>query len=190
MTRRNVRHYSPASGRMTSNTFLWRHMEHGWYHQALAPEAIRAITRKGCFNEDDKWQCVVRIYFIMIFEYVRSYKFYLKLRLTSRFTFTRTVTLQDVPLLKVTSGRPYGTTGVSILVCLSGKWPKIATSNVIFLRTTDRITAKVLKYKPNDIFQNCVHSTSTLNVTSIHHWYWKCQLRIAITCTIYHRCNS
>ena len=49
---------------------------------------------------------------------------------------------------------------------ISGKLPKIATSNVIFLRTADHITAKfcmtIQKIKPNDIFQNCVHSSSTL----------------------------
>ena len=50
---------------------------------------------------------------------------------------------------------------------ISGKLPKIATSNVIFSRTADRIAAKfcmtIKKIKPNDIFQNCVHSCSTLN---------------------------
>ena len=45
---------------------------------------------------------------------------------------------------------------------ISGKLPKIATSNVIFSRAADRIAAKfcmtIKKIKPNDIFQNCVHS--------------------------------
>ena len=49
---------------------------------------------------------------------------------------------------------------------ISGKLPKIATSNVIFSRTADRIAAKlcmtIKNIKPNDIFQNCVHSCSTL----------------------------
>ena len=53
---------------------------------------------------------------------------------------------------------------------ISGKLPKIATSNVIFARTADRIAAKfcmvIKKIKTNDIFQNCVHSTSTLNFNS------------------------
>ena len=42
-----------------------------------------------------------------------------KLRLASGITLTkstRTVTLQDVPLLNVTSGRPYATAEVTILV--------------------------------------------------------------------------
>ena len=51
---------------------------------------------------------------------------------------------------------------------ISGKLPKIATSNVIFSRTVDRIAAKLFttisKIKPNDIFQNCVHSTGTLTI--------------------------
>ena len=51
---------------------------------------------------------------------------------------------------------------------ISRKLPKIATSNVVFLRAADRIAAKfcmtIKKIKPNDIFQNCVHSTSTLTL--------------------------
>ena len=56
---------------------------------------------------------------IMIFKCVRSCKFYPKLRLASGFTLTkstRTVTLQDVPLLNVTSGSPYDTAEVSISI--------------------------------------------------------------------------
>ena len=56
---------------------------------------------------------------IMICEIVRSCKFYPKLRLASGITLTkstRTVTLQDVPLLNVTSGRPYATGEVTALV--------------------------------------------------------------------------
>ena len=49
---------------------------------------------------------------------------------------------------------------------ISGKLPNIATSNAIFSRTADRIAAKfcmtIKKIKSNDIFQNCVHSCSTL----------------------------
>ena len=53
---------------------------------------------------------VVEIDFIMICECVQSCKFYPKLCLASGFTLTkgtRTVTLQDVPLLNVTSGQQY-----------------------------------------------------------------------------------
>ena len=54
---------------------------------------------------------------------------------------------------------------------ISGKLPKIATSNAIFSRTADRIDAKfcMTKIKSNDIFQNCVHSCSTLKITIILH---------------------
>ena len=49
---------------------------------------------------------------------------------------------------------------------ISGKLPKIANSSVIFSRTADRIAAKlcmtIKKVYPNDIFQNCFHSCSTL----------------------------
>ena len=60
-----------------------------------------------------------RNYFIMICECARSYTLYPKLRLASGFTLTkstRTVTLQDVQLHNVTSGRPYATAEVTILV--------------------------------------------------------------------------
>ena len=85
---------------------LWRHKEHGdsnkcWHQRQFKPS-----------QEDDKWQCVVGINFIMICECLLSCKFYPKLCLASGFTLTkstRMVTLQDVPLLNVTSGCPYGT---------------------------------------------------------------------------------
>ena len=55
---------------------------------------------------------------------------------------------------------------------ISGKLPKIATSNVIFSRQPYCIAAKfymtIEKIKPNDIFQNCVHSFSTLDMKKIH----------------------
>ena len=53
---------------------------------------------------------------------------------------------------------------------ISGQVPKIATSNIIFSRTTYHIAAKYCKtieeIKPNDIFQNCAQSTSTLIYSS------------------------
>ena len=76
-------------------------------------------SQEWCFKEDDKWQCVVGIEFIMICACVWSCKFYTKLHLASGFTLTkstRTVTLQDLPLLKVTFGWPYAPAEVTILV--------------------------------------------------------------------------
>ena len=50
---------------------------------------------------------------------------------------------------------------------ISGKLHKIATLNAIFSSTAHRIAATfcmtIYKIKSNDIFQNCVHSCSTLN---------------------------
>ena len=109
----------------------------------------------------------------MICKCARSCKFYPKLRLASGFTLTkstRTVTLQDIPLRNVTSGRPYATAEVTIFV---REYPenhqKIATLKVIFSRTADRICRKfcmtIKKIKPIDIFQNCVHSCNTLTIS-------------------------
>ena len=54
---------------------------------------------------------------------------------------------------------------------ISRKLSKIATSNIIFSRKADRIATKfcmiikkIKHVKPNDIFQKCVHSCSTLIV--------------------------
>ena len=77
------------------------------------------LQEKGWFKWDVQGQCVVGIDFIVICECVRSCKFYQKLRLASGFILTkstRTVTLQDVPLLNVTSGHPYASAEVTILV--------------------------------------------------------------------------
>ena len=76
----------------------------------------------------------------------QSCKFYPKLCLTSGFMLTkstRTVTLQDVQPHNVTSGRPYATAEVTILVReYPENYKKISTSNAIFSRTADRIAAK------------------------------------------------
>ena len=70
---------------------------------------------------------------------------------------TRTVTLQDVPLLNVTSGPPFTPEEVTNLVReYPEKLPKIATSNVIFLRTADRMMVSprnfALQFKRSIIF--------------------------------------
>ena len=118
MTRRNVRHFPPASGRMTPiNVCSWRHIEHGdsnkrWLQRRFEPSQETGVKKMINGN-------VVGIYFIMICECARSCKFYPKLRLDSGFKLTkstRTVTLQDVQPHNVTSGRPYATAEVTILV--------------------------------------------------------------------------
>ena len=59
---------------------------------------------------------------------------------------------------------------------ISGKLPKIATSNVIFSRTADRIAAKfwmtIKKIKRKNTFQSYVHPTSTLKTTNVKMTYW------------------
>ena len=78
---------------------------------------ILAIASKGYFKEDDKGQCVMGIDFIMICKGVRSCKFYTKLFYSYTKSTRRPVTLQDVPLLNVTSAsRPYAGAEVTILV--------------------------------------------------------------------------
>ena len=55
----------------------WRRIP--FYDVIGKPEAIRTTARKGCFKEDDKWQCVVGIDIIIFSECVR--KVYQNLRL-------------------------------------------------------------------------------------------------------------
>ena len=90
---------------------------------------MRAIIRKGCFKEDDKWQFVVGSDFITIWECERSCKFYPELRLASGFKVTkstRTITLQDEPLLNVISDRQYSTAEVTILL---REYPRITKNS-------------------------------------------------------------
>ena len=145
VTRRKLRHFPPASGRMTpTSVCLWRHREHGDDNKRWRQRRFESSQEMGV-KKMKKWQSVVGIHFIIICECVRSCKFYPKLRLASGFTLTkstRTVTLQDVQPRYVTSafhnqGRkwqfPFGNIR---------KTTKKATSNVIFSRTADRIAAK------------------------------------------------
>ena len=118
MTRRNVRHFPPASGLMTLiNVCLWRHREHGdsnkrWRQRRFEPSQETGVKK-------------------MINGNVSSDLFHYDLRMctelqvlsktASRLWFyatksTRTVTLQDVQPHNVTSGRPYATAEVTILV--------------------------------------------------------------------------
>ena len=107
----------------------------------------------------------------MICECARSCKLYPKLCLASGFTLTKS-TKKGNSTRRTTSKRhirPAICSGGSdnFSSGISGKLPKIATSNIIFSRTADRIAAKfcmtIKKIKPNDIFQNSVHSCSTLS---------------------------
>ena len=61
---------------------------------------------------------------------------------------------------------------------ISGKLPKNSNFKCHFLTMADRIDSNfcmtIKKIKPNDIFQNCVHSTSTLTETKLQGKLWKC----------------
>ena len=116
MTRRNVRHFPPASGRMTPiNVCLWRHREHSdsnkrWRQRRFEPSQETGVKKMINGNVSSEF---------MICECVRSCKLYPKLCLASGFTLTkstRTVTLHDVQSHNVTSGHPYATAEVTILV--------------------------------------------------------------------------
>ena len=80
---------------------------------------------------------------------------------------------------------------------ISGKLPKIATSNVIFLEISWSYRRKILHdnledIKPNDIFQNYVHSTSTLRITfepwlfGLSYFTFTCLVTRSRSLTLYH----
>ena len=115
MTRRNVRHFPPASGQMTPiNVCLWRHREHGdsnkrWRQRRFEPSQETGVKKMINGNVSSEF---ISLWFASVHG---AANFYPKLRLASGFTLTkstRTVTLQDVPLANVTSGRPYATSEV------------------------------------------------------------------------------
>ena len=115
----NVQHFPPASGRMTQNSVcLWRHRERRDSNKLWRQRRFEPSQETG-YTEDDKWQCVVGIYFIMICGCSWSCKFYLTLCLASSLTIiksTSTVTLQDVQSNNVTSGLQWPRREVTISV--------------------------------------------------------------------------
>ena len=119
MTRRNVRHFPPASGRMTPiNVCLWRHREHGdsnkrWHQRRFEPSQETGVKKMINGNVSSEF---ISLWFASVHG---AASFIQKLRLASGFTLTksaRTVALQDVQPHNVTSGRPYATAEVTILV--------------------------------------------------------------------------
>ena len=145
VTRRNVRHFPPASGRMTpANVGLWRHREHGdsnkrWRQRRFDPsqeigvkKMIMAICRRNSYHYY-LWVCTElqvlsktasRLWFY-------AYKKY-KNGNSARRTASRRHIRSSIPQ----EGSDNFRSGIS------WKLPKIATSNVIFLRTADCIAAK------------------------------------------------
>ena len=156
ITRRNVRQFPPANGRMTPNSVcLWRHRKHGdsnerWPLRRFEPLQETGVKKMRNGNVQSKLisQCSSRLWF---YDY-KKYK---------NGNSARQIATQRHTRPSICYG---GCDNFSSEI--SGKLPKIATSNIIFSRTADRTAAKlcmtIKKIKPNDIFQNCVHSSSTL----------------------------
>ena len=170
MTRRNVRHFPPASGRKTPiNVCLWRHREHGnsnkrWRQRRFKPsqetgvKKIRLMAMRGrnLFHYDlrvyTEMQVLSKIVSPLLFNAYKKYK--------NSNSARHTVSQRHIRPSVCYGGSDNFSSGIS------GKLPKIATSNTIFSRTADPIAAKfcmtIKKIKSNNIFQNCVHSCSTL----------------------------
>ena len=117
-TRRNVRHFPSASGRMTPNSVcLWRYRKHGnsnkrWRQRRFEPSQETGVKKMKNGN-------VSSAFISLWFASVRSCKIYPKPPLASGLTltkFTRTVTMHNIPLPNVTSGQPYTPAEVKILV--------------------------------------------------------------------------
>ena len=116
MTRRKIRHFPQCSGRMTWNSVcLWCRGEHG-----VSNKQQRQRRFKPSQETDVKKMIIGNVsseFISLWYASVRCCKFYPKLRLASGFTLTkstRAVTQQDLPLLNVTSSRPYATAEVTI----------------------------------------------------------------------------
>ena len=114
MTRRNVRHFPSASDRMTPNSVcLWRHREHGdsnkrWRQSRFEPSPETGVKKMINGNVSSEF---ISLWFASVHGVAISIK-----NCVSLTKSTRTITLQDVQLRNVTSGRPYATAEVTILV--------------------------------------------------------------------------
>ena len=132
MTRWNVRHFPPASGRMTPNSAcFWRHREHGdsnkrWRQRRCEPSqemGVKKMINSNVFFHYDLGVCtelqvlsttVSRLWFYAYKKYKNGYS-------------TRRKYLQRHIRPSITqNGSDNFSSGIS------GKLPKIAASNVIF----------------------------------------------------------
>ena len=110
--------FPPASGRMTPiNVCLWRHREYGdsnkrCRQRRFEPSQETGVKKMINGNVSSEF---ISLWFASVYGAASS----IQLRLASAFTLTkstRTVTLQDVQPHNVTSGRPFVTAEVTILV--------------------------------------------------------------------------
>ena len=169
MTRRNIWHFPPASGRMTPNSIcLWRHRDHGdsnklWLQRRFQPSQEMGVKKMINCNVSLE---LISLWFSSVCEVLSKTAsglwFYTYKKYKSGNSARRTLTQHHIRPPICYSGSDNFSSGIS------GKLPKIATSNVIFSKKADRIATKfcmtIKEIKPNDIFKNCVHSTSTLTL--------------------------
>ena len=159
MTRRNVRHFPLASGRMTPNIVcLWCHRKHGdsnkrWCQRQFEPSQETGVKKMINDNVPSEfislWLWVCKELQVLSNPASRLW-FYTYKKYKNGNSVRRTATKRHIRPAICSGGSDNFSSGIS------GKLPKIATSNIIFSRTADRIAAKfcltIKKIKPNDIF--------------------------------------
>ena len=145
MTQRNVRHFPPASGRMTPiNVCLWRHREHGdsnkrWRQRRFEPSQETGVKKMINGNVSSEF---ISLWFASVHGAANSiqncvsplvlrYKKY-----KNGNSARRTASQRHIRSSICYGGSDHFSSGIS------GKLPKIANSNAIFSRTADRIAAK------------------------------------------------
>ena len=169
MTRWNVRHFPPASGRMTpNNVCLWRQREHEdsnkrWRQRRFEPSQETGVKKMINGNVSSEF---IPLWFASVHgaaSFIQNCVSPLVLRLQkykNGNSARRTASQRHIRSSICYGGSDDFGSGIS------GKLPIIATSNAIFSGTADRIAAKlcmtIKKITSNDIFQNHVHSCSTL----------------------------
>ena len=145
MTQRNVRHFPPASGRMTPNSVcLWRHRKHGdsnkrWRQMRF--ELSNEIGVKKMINSNVSSE-FISSWFASVHGAASSIQTASRLWLYANKKYKngnsarRTASKRHIRPAICSGGSDNFSSGIS------GKLQKIATSNVIFSRTTDRIASK------------------------------------------------
>ena len=150
MTRRNVRHFPPASGRMTpTNVCLWRHREHGdsnksWRQRRFEPSQEMGVKKMINGNvSSESLLSLLYHYYLRVFTELQVLSktasllwFYAYKKYKNGNFARRTASQRHIRPSIPQEGSDNFRSGIS------GKLPKIATSNLIFSRTADRIAAK------------------------------------------------
>ena len=106
MTRRNLRHFPPASGRMTpTSVCLWRHKEHGdgnkrWRQRRFEPSQEMVVKKMINGNLSSEF---ISLLFASVYGAASSIQNCVSPLVLRLQKSTRTVTLQDVQPRNVTS---------------------------------------------------------------------------------------